>query len=324
MRAAVYDRYGPPEVVTIRDVPKPEPGPGDVLIRVHASTVSSADWRARALAMPAGFGAMGKLVYGVRAPRHRILGVECAGAIESVGPGVTEFAPGDAVFAIDGLPAGGHAEYKRMKASGAIARKPASLTFEEATALAFGGTTALIYLRRGALKRGERVLVNGASGTVGSAFVQLARHQGADVTGVCGPGNVEVVRGLGASRVIDYTREDFAAGDDRWDVVVDCAGTAPYPRSKRVLEDGGRLLSILGTLADLLTAPWFTMTTKHRVIAGPAMGKAEDMRALAALAEQGAFRPLIGERFPFERIADAHRLVETGHKRGSVVVTVRA
>ena len=322
MKAAVYERYGPPEVVTIRDVPKPEPGPDDVLIRVRATTVSSADARARALDMPRGFGAMGRLVFGVRAPRQRILGVECSGVLEAVGARVTDFAPGDEVFAIDGLPAGGHAEYKRIQASGAIGRKPASLSFEEAAALAFGGATALYFLRRGALERGERVLVNGASGTVGSAFVQIARHQGAEVTGVCGPNNVDVVRELGASRVIDYTREDFAAGGETWDLIVDCPGTAPYPRARRALADGGRLLQVLGTLGDLLSAPWYTLTTGHRVIGGPTPNRAEDMRALAALAEQDAFRPLIGARFPFERIVDAHRLADTGHKRGSVVVTV--
>jgi NADPH:quinone reductase-like Zn-dependent oxidoreductase len=294
-----------------------------VLIRVHASTVSTADARARSLDMPPGFGAMGRLVYGVRGPRQRILGTEVAGVIEAVGEGVTEFGPGDEVFAIDGLPMGGHAEYKRMPAKGAIARKPSNLTFDEAAALAFGGTTALNFLRKGEVKRGDRVLVNGASGTVGSAVVQVARHLGAEVTGVCGPANVEIVRSLGASRVIDYTREDFAAGSDTWDVIIDVAGNAPYVRSRRALVDGGRLLLILSSLGSVLSAPWYSLTTKHRVVAGPAMNRPEDMREIAALAEQGHFRPLIGARFPLDQIADAHRLVDTGHKRGSVVVVVR-
>jgi NADPH:quinone reductase-like Zn-dependent oxidoreductase len=294
-----------------------------VLIRVHASTVSTADARARSLDMPPGFGAMGRLVYGVRGPRQKVLGTECAGVIEAIGEGVTEFGPGDEVFAIDGLPMGGHAEYKRMPAKGAIAKKPSNLTFEEAAALAFGGTTALNFLRKGEVKRGDRVLVNGASGTVGNAVVQVARHLGAEVTGVCGPANVEIVRSLGASRVIDYTREDFAAGGERWDVIIDVAGNAPYARSRRALVDGGRLLLILSSLGSVLSAPWYSLTTKHRVVAGPAPNRPEDMREIAALAERGHFRPLIGARFPLDRIVDAHRLVDTGHKRGSVVVVAR-
>lgn len=323
MKAAVHDRYGPPEVVAIRDMPKPEPLAGEVLIRVHATTVTSADWRARSLDMPRGFGALGRLVFGVRGPRKRILGSEVAGVTESVGEGVTRFAVGDEVFAFDGYGLGGHAEYKRMRETGPIARKPANLSFEEAAALSFGGTTALSFLRRGRLQSGERVLVNGASGAVGSAVVQIARHLGAHVTAVCSGANADMVRSLGAQRVIDYTKEDFAASGESWDVIVDTVGTAPYARSRRALRDGGRLLLVLAPLSGVLGAPWVSTTTGHKVVAGPAPARAEDLRTLAELAEQGAYRPFIDRRFRLDEIVEAHRLVDSGRKRGNVVVRVR-
>ena len=323
MKAAAYDRYGPPEVVELRQVPKPAPGPGDVLIRVHATTVTTADWRARSLEMPPGFGALGRLVFGVRGPRKTILGSEVAGVVEAVGEDAEGFSVGDEVFAFDGYGLGCHAEYKRMAADGAIARRPAGLTFGEAAALSFGGTTALSFLRRAKLQAGERVLVNGASGAVGSAVVQIARHMGADVTGVCSAANADMVRGLGAHRVIDYTKQDFAAGSDNWDVVVDTVGTAPYARSRRALREGGRLLLVLAPLSGLLGAPLVRLTSRHRVSAGPVAVRADDMRALAGLAEQGAFRPFIDRTLPFDRIVDAHRLVDSGRKRGNVVVSVR-
>ena len=323
MQAAVHERYGPPEVVSIREVPKPEPGAGEVLIRVHATTVTSADWRARSLDMPRGFGVMGRLVFGVRGPRKRILGSEVAGVIESVGEGVTRFAVGDEVFAFDGYGLGGHAEYKRLRETGPITRKPANLSFEEAAPLSFGGTTALSFLRRGKVIRGERVLVNGASGAVGSATIQIARHLGADVTAVCSAANADMVRSLGAQQVIDYTKDDFAASGESWDVVVDTVGTAPYARSRHALRDGGRLLLVLAPLSGMLGALWVSMTTGHKVVAGPVSERAEDLRTLAVLAEQGAYRPLIDRRFRLDEIVEAHRLVDSGRKRGNVVITVR-
>lgn len=323
MKAAVYDRYGPPDVVSIRDVPKPVPQGGEVVIRVHATTVTTADWRARSLEMPGGFAALGRLVFGIRGPRKPVLGSEVAGVIESVGEAVTRFRVGDEVFAFDGYGMGGHAEYKRMREDRAIARKPANLTFEEAAALSFGGTTALHFLRKAKLQSGERVLVNGASGSVGSATVQIARHLGAEVTGVCSARNADTVRSLGAQRVIDYTKQDFATTGESWDVIVDTVGTAPYARSRRALRDGGRLLLVLAPLSGVVGAVWVSTTTQHKVIAGPAPERPEDLRALAELAEQGAYRPLIDRTFRLDQIVEAHRLVDSGRKRGNVVVVVR-
>lgn len=198
----------------------------------------------------------------------------------------------------------------------------ATLSFDEAAALSFGGTTALSYLRRGKLQSGETVLINGASGAVGVALVQLAKHFGAEVTGVCSGANAELVRSLGATRVIDYTKEDFTKNGETYDVIVDTAGTAPFSRSQSSLKERGRLLLILAGLGDTLRAPWVSLWSGKKVIAGPAAEQADDLRSLAELARANIFRPIIDRRYPFDQIVEAHRYVDTGRKRGSVVVTV--
>lgn len=320
MKAAIYEQYGPPDVVSIRDVPEPSPKPGEILIRTVASTVSTGDWRARSLTLPPGFGPFGRLAFGIRRPRQPILGTELSGIVAAVGAGVDAFRAGDAVFAFPGARMGGHAELRTIAASGPVAHKPANLSFDEAAALSFGGMTMMSFFRRGALARGERVLVNGASGSVGSAAVQLARHLGAEVTAVCGPSNVDAVRGLGAHQVIDYTSADFTANGATWDVIVDTVGNAGYARVRRSLARGGRLLAVLGGFGDLLLAPLSGRREGHRVIAGPGTTPVEDLHRLATIASAGAFTPLLDSVYPLERIVDAHRRVETGRKRGSVVV----
>lgn len=322
MRAVVYERYGPPEVLRFSDLPKPIPKDNEILIKIHATTVTTGDWRVRSLEVPFGFGLISRLVFGVLKPRKPVLGTELAGEVESVGRGVTQFAPGDSVFAFSGVGMGCHAEFKCMPETEAVALKPANLTFEEAAALSFGGTTALEFFRRARLRRGEQVLVNGASGCVGSAAVQLAKHFGATVTGVCSGANLALVKSLGADRVVDYGVEDFTRNGERYDVIVDTAGTAPYSRSRHSLTENGRLLLILGTLPDLLSIPWVAITSRRRVLGGAATGTADDLRVLAALAEDGEFKPVIGRTYPFDQIIAAHRYVDAGHKQGSVVVRV--
>lgn len=322
MKAVVYERYGPPEVLQLQEVDEPTPKDNEVLIKTHATTVTSGDWRVRSLNVPAGFGLMTRLVFGVSRPKQPILGTELAGVIESVGNDVKKFKVGDQVFAFSDTAMGCHAEYKCMPEDGALALKPPNLTFEEAAALSFGGTTALDFFRRGRLQSGERVLVNGAAGAVGTAAVQLAKHFGADVTGVCSTANLELVRSLGASHVVDYTQEDFTQNGETYDVIVDTAGSAPFSRSKASLKEGGRLLMVLGGLPDMLQIPWVSMTSSKKVIAGPAAGRAQDLRFLAGLAEAGEFKPVIDRRYPFEQIAEAHRYVDTGRKKGNVVITL--
>ena len=322
MKAIVYERYGPPEVLELKEVAKPTPKDNEVLIKTHATTVTSADWRVRSLNVPAGFGLIMRLVFGVSKPRQPILGSELAGVIESVGKDVSKFKVGDQVFAFSDASLGCHAEYKCMPQDGAVVLKPPSLSYDEAAALSFGGTTALDFLRRGKLQSGEKVLVNGASGGVGTAAVQLARHFGANVTGVCSTANMELVRSLGAGQVIDYTKEDFTQNGETYDVIVDTVGTAPYSRSKDSLKAGGRLLMILAGLPDMLQIPWVSMTSSKKVIAGPVAVRAEDLRFLAGLAQAGEFKPVIDRRYPFEQVAEAHRYVDTGRKKGNVIITL--
>lgn len=322
MKAFVYEKYGPPDVLELREIEKPTPKSKEVLIKIYATTVTSGDWRVRSLNVPVGFGLISRLVFGVSRPRQPILGSELAGMVESVGKDVRKFNIGDQVFAFSDTGMGCHAEYKCMPEDGAVALKPLNLTYGEAAALSFGGTTALSFLKRGKIQSGERVLVNGASGSVGTAAVQLARHFGADVTGVCSTTNVELVRSLGASHVIDYTKEDFTRNGETYDVIVDTVGTAPFSRSKASLKESGRLLMVLGGLPDMLQIPWASMTSSKKVIAGPAVSRAEDLRFLAGLAETGEFKPVIDRRYPFERIADAHHYVDTGRKKGNVIITL--
>jgi NADPH:quinone reductase-like Zn-dependent oxidoreductase len=322
MKVAAYARYGPPDVVQLIEVEKPTPKHGEVLIRVRATTVNSGDWRVRSLEVPAGFKLLARSFLGFSKPRQSILGTELAGTIEAVGAGVTKFKVGDDVFAFSGVSMGCHAEYKCMLDDGRVVPKPENLSYDEAAALSFGGTTALSYFRRAKLKRGETVLVNGASGAVGVALVQLARHFGADVTAVCSGANAELVRSLGAARVIDYTQDDFTKNGERYDVIVDTAGTAPFSRCRGSLKAGGRLLLILAGLADVLQAPWISLWGDAKVIAGPAAEDASDLRLLAELAGAEKFKPIIDRRYPFDQIVEAHRYVDTGRKRGSVVITL--
>ncbi len=321
MKAAVCRRYGPPSVVTIEHWPEPVPGPDDVLIRVRASTVSSADWRIRSRSMPYGFGVAARLAFGVTVPRQPILGSELAGDIVAIGAAVHNFAVGDAVVAFSGTALGAHAEYCCRRADAVIVRKPPTLSYATAAALAFGGTTALDFFRRAALRTGDRVLINGASGTVGSAMVQLAVAAGAEVTAVCSGANADVVQQLGAAHVVDYTRVDFVGDGTRYDVIADTVGNAPYSRVRDVLTSHGRLLLVLATLPEMLRAPWVNATSRHRLVAGPTAERVDDLRTLVDMAVDGRFTPLVDSHFTFDEIAAAHARVETNRKRGSVVVT---
>lgn len=321
MLAAVFRQYGGPEVVRHADLPMPVPKPGEVLVRVHATTVSSADWRVRSLTLPRGLGWAGRLMFGVFGPRKQILGTEFSGIVEAVGAEVTAFAPGEAVIGFPGGDLGAHAEFVVMPADGKILRKPDNLSFEEAAAVPFGGTTAYDFLfNKGGLQAGERVLVNGASGATGSAFVQMAARAGARVTGVCSAANADLVTGLGAEEVIDYTRQDFAAGGARFDVLIDTVGTAPWIRARQALVPGGRMLLVAGNASDMLFGALKARRDGKRLIAGVASEAVEVLRAVVDMAAEGQFRPVIDRSYPFSEIEAAHRHVDSGHKRGSVVV----
>ena len=323
MRAAVVTRYGGPEVIALQTLPVPTCGPGEVLVRVRATTVSSGDARVRARRVPEGMGLLARLALGWNVPRNPVLGTECSGVVVAVGSAVTRFRPGDAVVAFTGVAMRCHAEYVCVPEDGAIVPKPASLGWEEAAALLFGGTTAYHYLHHAAgVKPGERVLVLGASGAVGAASVQVARELGAEVTAVCSAANAAMVLGLGATRAIDYGVEDFTRGGARWDVVMDCVGATDYPRCRGVLAPGGRLLRVVCGLGGLLAAPLQGRLSGHRVIAGVAAERPDDVRWLVARAAEGTYRAVIDGVYPFARIAEAHARVDSGRKRGSVVITL--
>ncbi len=322
MKAAVYRTYGPPDVVKIENVDKPKPKKNEVLIKIHATTVSSADWRVRSLAMPKGFGSLARPVFGLFGPRQPVLGSELAGEIEAVGESVTRFKVGDHVVAYPGISMGCHAEYRTMPEDGRIVLKPATLSFEEAAAMCFGGATALHFLRDVAgIQHGEKILVIGASGSVGSAAVQLAKSFGADVTGVCSTANLDLVRSIGADRVVDYTKEDFTRSGETYDIILDTVGHASFATSKNSLKNKGRILLVVASLPQMLAAMGPKPGNKE-VYAGPAKETVEHLLFLKQLAEAAVFRPVIDQSYPLERIAEAHARVDSGRKKGSVVITV--
>jgi NADPH:quinone reductase-like Zn-dependent oxidoreductase len=323
MKAVVYERYGSPEVLTLREIPKPVPKSDEVLIKIYATTVTSGDWRVRSLQVPAGFGLLMRLVFGISGPRQPILGTELAGVVEAVGGAVHDYKAGDAVFAFSDMRMGCHAEYQCMPQSGALARKPANLSYGEAAALSFGGTTALSFLRRARVQPGDQVLINGASGGVGTAAVQLAKYFGAHVTGVCSAANHDLVKSLGAAQTIDYTQHDFCSNARAYDVILDTVGNAPFARCNNALKEGGRLASVLAGLPDMLKTPWQSMVSGKKIIVGPVSAGAQDLQFLARLAQAGDFKPVIERRFPLERIIEAHRCVDAGRKRGNIVIDVQ-
>jgi len=319
MKAAVCERYGPPEVVEIREVPTPVPADGEVLVKALATTVNSGDTRVRALRVPRGLRLPMRLKLGLTKPKQPILGFEMAGQVEAVGRAVTGFQPGDRVVASRGFDFGCHAEHVTVADQGAIARIPENLSYQDAVALCFGGTTALSFFRLGKLGPGETVLINGASGAVGTMAVQLAKHLGAEVTAVCSGANAELVRCLGADHVIDYTTEDFTRNGQRYDVIMDNHGNAPYARVKDSLQPGGHFLMVVGDLPQMLAATW------QKATIGPNRNDsstiAEKYETLMSLASQRVLKPVIDSVLPFMQIVEAHRRVDGGHKVGSVVLT---
>jgi NADPH:quinone reductase-like Zn-dependent oxidoreductase len=322
MKAAVYTRYGPPEVLEVKDVAKPVPGDRDVLVRVHAATVAAADWRMRK-ADPF----LARFFLGLWRPRKvNILGMEFSGTVDSVGKDVTRFAVGDPVFGSSGFEFGAHAEYVRMPEDGLLAMKPANMSFEEAAAVLFGGGSALHFLRAAGVQAGQNVLVYGASGSVGVFAVQLAKHFGARVTGVCSTANLDLVKSLGADEVVDYTREDFSKAGRVYDVVVDTVGKSGYSRSLRSLKPRGRYVRIGGSgraiamLGDMLLRAWISLTTRTKVIGGIAHVTPDDVLFFKDLIEAGGLRTVIDRRYSLDEIAEAHRHAEAGHKRGHVII----
>ena len=321
MRAAVYRKFGPPEVVSVAEVLQPSPGPRDVLVQVHASTVSAADYRSRGRDVPKGLGLLAAKGLGLFRPRNQVLGMDFAGVVEAVGPEVTKFHPGDKVIGMLGAKFGGHAEYVCMPEKSAITVKPRNMGFEEAVTLVFGGLTALNFLNAADIKPGDSVLINGASGAVGTAAVQLAKQLGAHVTGVCSAANAKLVASLGAERVIDYAHVDFAAEGKTYDVVMDCVGNAPFERVEASLNPGGSLLLVIGDLKAVLLAASRTRKSGKRVVVSSKYS-ADDLKHLVYLAESGQYRAIIDRTYNLDDIVEAHRFADTGRKAGNVVLQI--
>jgi NADPH:quinone reductase-like Zn-dependent oxidoreductase len=323
MKAAVHTRYGPPEVVRISEIEKPAVKDHEVLVKVHATTVNRTDCGLRA-AKPFIY----RFFIGLTRPRMTVLGNEFAGVVEAVGGGVTTFEVGDRVFGFSGTSFGAHAEYLAIPEDGLIATMPADLTFEEAAPGTEGSQYALSMIRTAKVQGGQDVLVNGATGAIGSAAVQLLKSFGAHVTAVCGTENLELVKGLGADRVIDYTAEDFTKDEQRYDAVLDAVGKSSFGRCRRLLKPRGTYLS--SDLGPLSQNPFLALVTplfggrKVRFPIPTQRDRAMVMRFLKELIESGAFMPLIDRRYPLDEIVEAYRYVETGQKLGNVVIIVPA
>jgi len=320
MKAAVQAAYGRPDVVVIREVAKPVPKDNDVLVRIVATTVTSGDARLRAFRVPAAFWLPARLFLGIGKPRKTVLGAEFAGVVEAVGSGVTRFKAGDRVFGMHVY--GTHAEYKVVPETAAIATIPDNLDFAEAAAMPFGALTALFFLDRAHIEPGQTVLVNGASGAVGTFGVQLARHRGAHVTAVTSARNAELVTALGADAVIDYQTTDFSQSGQRYDVIMDTVGTVSAARFHRATTPDGRLLAVDGGGGMFLQAALQPLFGKRRIAVGMATEKRADLETIRDLAASGALRATIDRRFPFAEIVKAHALVDSGRKRGAVVIDV--
>jgi NADPH:quinone reductase-like Zn-dependent oxidoreductase len=313
MRAALVHRYGHPEVVRVEEVPRPQPRAGQALVRVVAVAVTSADARIRGARFPAGFGAPARLVFGVRRPRRPVLGSSFSGVVEAVGDGVDGVRPGDEVCGMTGLTLGAHAEHLTVATERLVA-KPGGVAHDDAAGVSFGGTTALHFLRdRTDVGPGSSVLVNGASGAIGTNAVQLATHLGATVTGVTSARNAALVTELGASRVLDHTTQDITALSERYDVVLDTVGNLSIPTGRRLLRDGGVLVLAVASLSETLRA-------RGDIVAGSAPERAEDIRSLLDLVADGQLRVVIGRRFDLDDIVEAHRLVDSGRKVGNLIV----
>ncbi len=316
MKAATYYRYGPPSVLGVEDIPKPRTGNGEVLIRVVASTVNSGDWRLRK-AKPF----IVRLFFGLFKPGLRVLGTVFSGIVESVGPDVGNYRPGDAVFGISDEKMGAHAEYLLMPSDGSLAHKPEAMEHEAAAALVFGGHTALHFLRQLELS-GKDILIYGASGAVGTSAIQLSRHYGARVTAVCSERNAELVRSLGAERVIDYTKEDIYEVRERFDVIYETVNKSSVLRLSRLLKPRGSFIIGAGLFKEMLQAIGPSLSRGIKIIGGVAKTGPEDLKLLGHLATKGEIDPVIDRTYTLDQIREAHEYVEAGHKSGNVVLRI--
>ena len=332
MKAIVFTEYGTPDVLKIKEVAKPTPKDNEILVKVYATPVNYGDLTARNFGnltpsefnMPAPLYLPARMSFGWNKPKINILGSELAGEVEAVGKDVTKFKAGDQVFAYLGMNMGANAEYVCIPESGSVALKPVSLSYEEASTLPYGAIMATSLLGKANIQRGQKVLINGASGGIGSMAVQLAKHFGAEVTGMCGTPRLEFVKSLGADKVIDYTKEDFTQNGETYDLIFDILGRSSFSKLKRSLKPNGIYLLASYKMKALLEMLWTSITgSKQKVICAFANETPESLVFVKGLVEEGKIITIIDKCFPVEQAAEAHRYVESGHKQGNVVITIR-
>ncbi len=328
MKAVIYKEYGPPDVLQTGEVPKPVPGAKEICVKVHAGTVNYGDLTARNFKaislrefnMPMLFWLMAKLFFGLRRPKKGILGSEFSGVVESVGSEVTAFKTGEAVFGYLGQNMGAYAEYVCIPEKGAVAPKPENMSFEEAAASSYGSVMALHLIKKAGVQPDQRVLIIGASGSIGAAAVQVAKHMGANVTGICGTPGTDYVKSLGADRAIDYSKEDFTTRGETYDLIFDILGRSSFKACKNSLNRNGRYFRVSFKIKQLLQMLITSFSGGKRVVCAIAPGSREDLMAVKELIEAGRIKTLIDKSFPIEQAAAAHKYVESGHKQGSVVL----
>ncbi|MFX1335986.1 MAG: NAD(P)-dependent alcohol dehydrogenase [Promethearchaeota archaeon] len=330
MEAIVYTEYGPPEVLKLQEVDKPIPKHNEILIRIYATTVNYGDLVARnfryissnKFAMPMLFWLIAKLTFGIRKPRNKILGNEFSGVIESIGKSVTLWKKGDEIFGYSSQGMRAYAEYIVLPEDGVLSLKPSNMSFEEAAVLPYGSIMALNLLRKANVQPGQKILINGASGGIGSATVQLAKSQGAEVTGVCGTPRLEFVKSLGADKVIDYTKEDFTKIGEIYDIVFGGLGKTPFSKVKYSLKQNGRYILTSFKMRQLVQMFKTKLIGNKKVICVMLPEKGEDLREARDLIEAGKIKAIIDKSFPFDQMAEAHRYIESGQKKGYIVVTL--
>ena len=330
MKAIVYTEYGSPDVLQLKEVEKPTPKDDEILIRIYATSVNFGDITARNFGnishrdffMPLPFWLIGKIQFGISKPRNTILGNELAGEVESVGNDVTSFKPGDQIFGYPFNNMRAYAEYRCMPEDGLVGMKPVNMTYEEAAVVPYGALMALDLLRKINIQSGQKVLINGASGGIGSAVVQLAKYYGAEVTGVCGTPRLEFVKSLGADEVIDYTKEDFTQNGETYDLILDVLGKSSFSRCKDSLKPNGTYVLTSFKMRDVVDMLWTSVAGSKKVKCAILVAKPEDLISIKELIEAGTIKAVIDKSFPLEQTAEAHRFVETGQKKGSVVITV--
>jgi 2-desacetyl-2-hydroxyethyl bacteriochlorophyllide A dehydrogenase len=318
MRAIVYTKYGAPEVLQLKEVEKPIPGDNEILVKIFATPVTTGDARLRR-ADPF----LVRLFFGLFRPKIPILGGSLAGEIEAIGKNVTRFKKGDQIFASTGRKMSAHAEYTTLAEDGLIAFKPQNCNYEEVASIPFGDGTSLYFLKKANIQAGQKILIIGGSGSLGVAAIQLAKYFGAEVHTVCSTGNIDLVKSLGADRVFDYTKEDFSESGESYDIIYDTVGKMSVKKALKVLKKNGQLIVAAGMMTQMMEAAWTSLTKKVKIIAGEMKESKADLEFLASLYESGKMHAVIDRVFPLEEIRAAHRLVDSGHKKGNVIISIQ-